>query len=760
MRRRGTPYFIVLAVTTWVTRHFWWPSNFVVAFDTGTYSAPNWILGKRAFLDGRLPLINDNIFGGVPHLGNPQTGVLSPLRWLSYLFDPTRGLNMLAASHLLILGFGMVFLARRLGMSRLAATSVGIVAVLCGASTTKSIQVEQIMVIAWLPWVLAFIRMVIAHPTRRTYIGLLSIAISMAILSGHPQMTYELALTSGVFAVGLLIGSHPRWRSLASLGAAVAASALTCALQLVAALAATGDSFFSEGRELGTLQNGALILKARSSLQAIFGTVFAGRSDVFAGTFESITYLGVVAVLMAATAIAVALRHRDTRTWALPLVLVAIIGLVWSLGPRTPVFRVAFHLLPGFDQARVSSRWLIVVSLIVALFVGHAVDLVRQSINRLTLRIMLGTAGIIMILVVSTPIQSGDTKTKIAWLVSGGLVLVAFRLSLGGATSTRERVARVLVLLLAIEMLLLDRSSVVHDVVSDVAIEDMIAADTDYLASTDGFTLALTDDGGPPTYLVPALRPNANAMFDISSIDGYDGGVQVTRRWGMSLRRFSETPAYDFPLRNALPDRLDAERLARLGVRHVVLDVADDPTRLVPEWIGPVANDDRFTVWENPAWLGAAWVYWSSDIVEGEPADALRTNFAEFQNTAIVDRSSAILRCESACQPLGVSIDTIDPEHVRVEVDLDRTGLVVLPRQALDGWRVSVDGEHHAVLNVDGLYMGVVVPEGRHVIEWRYRPRWVTPSAWASILGVLVTLGLLLEGRPRRWRRNTPSALR
>jgi hypothetical protein len=173
-----------------------------------------------------------------------------------------------------------------------------------------------------------------------------------------------------------------------------------------------------------------------------------------------------------------------------------------------------------------------------------------------------------------------------------------------------------------------------------------------------------------------------------------------------------------------------------------------------------VANDDRFTVWENPAWLGAAWVYWSSDIVEGEPADALRTNFAEFQNTAIVDRSSAILRCESACQPLGVSIDTIDPEHVRVEVNLDRTGLVVLSRQALDGWRVSVDGERHAVLNVDGLYMGVVVPEGRHVIEWRYRPRWVTPSAWASILGVLVTLGLLLEGRPRRWRRNTPSALR
>ena len=138
MRRRERPYLIVLAATAWVTRQFWWPGHYVVAFDTGTYATPNWIVSKEAFVDGRLPLIDDRIFGGVPHMGNPQTGTLSPLRWISYLLEPNQALNLLAAVHVAILGIGLVFLARRLNMSRTAATCAGLVAVFCGATTTKS----------------------------------------------------------------------------------------------------------------------------------------------------------------------------------------------------------------------------------------------------------------------------------------------------------------------------------------------------------------------------------------------------------------------------------------------------------------------------------------------------------------------------------------------------------------------------------------------------------------------------------------------
>jgi len=753
MRCRALPYLVVLVASAWVTRHFWWPGHHVVSFDTSAYAAPNWAVGKKAFVDWRLPLLNDRIFAGVPHLGNPQSGAFSPLRWLSYAFQPTRAVNLLAAVHVLILGVGATFFGRRLGFSRLGATAVGLICVMGGATVTKSIQLEQIMVIAWLPWVLAFAHMVIAHPERWRYVGLLSTVVSMAILSGHPQMTYELAFTAAVFVVALVWRDANRWRALRSIGVAVATSALTCALTLLAALAASRDGQFASGRDIDTLNNGSLILQVRHVMQVFLGSVTIDRSDVFAGAFESIAYLGVVAGLLALAGVLGAVRRNLSRSWSVPLLVVAALGLVWSLGPRTPVFRAAFEYLPGFDQGRVSTRWLIVVSIIVAVFVGAGIDALREGPSR---RVLLGVVGAVCAsstAMVVLPLRSGDGTTRVAWALAALLVVVSMWAARRVESSTRRRVAIAMLALLGLELLLLDRASIVDDVRSSEAAEHMGTGTTDFLESTDGYTIALTDDAGTADYLVPALRPNANALFDIASVDGYDGGVQVTTRWAASLRRFAVAPAYDLPLRNALSAPLDPTQMARLGVRWVLLDATDDPAVLVPGWDGPAVTDDRFSVWENPAWVAPAWAYLAAATTSRAAPDALRESASTFTNTAIVDRASAVLTCDSECDPRPVDLRVLTPEHLRTEVDLDRQSVVTVPRQALPGWSVSVDGERSELLTVDGLYLGVRVEPGPHVIEWRYRPGWVTPGTIAGILGVLVTLGLLW-GRPLRWRRN------
>jgi hypothetical protein len=57
-----------------------------------------------------------------------------------------------------------------------------------------------------------------------------------------------------------------------------------------------------------------------------------------------------------------------------------------------------------------------------------------------------------------------------------------------------------------------------------------------FLDGQPGRSVALTfDELGDPLYLVAGLRPNTNALFDIPSLDGYDGGVQVTDRWANAL---------------------------------------------------------------------------------------------------------------------------------------------------------------------------------------------------------------------------------
>ena len=61
----------------------------------------------------------------------------------------------------------------------------------------------------------------------------------------------------------------------------------------------------------------------------------------------------------------------------------------------------------------------------------------------------------------------------------------------------------------------------------------------------------LTDDGQTVEYEVPGMRPNANVLAGVASIDGYDGGVQITERWADALRRFQPDPPIELPLRPA-----------------------------------------------------------------------------------------------------------------------------------------------------------------------------------------------------------------
>src|SRR6478672_2795612 len=102
---------IFLAFVAWPLLR---PSRVVEGFDTYAYSAPNEAVSFRSLLAGRLPQWNPTLFGGVPHLANPQVGLFNPLKLPFVAFDPWRAVLLITAFHLLVLTVGMVVLAHRL----------------------------------------------------------------------------------------------------------------------------------------------------------------------------------------------------------------------------------------------------------------------------------------------------------------------------------------------------------------------------------------------------------------------------------------------------------------------------------------------------------------------------------------------------------------------------------------------------------------------------------------------------------------------
>ena len=302
----------------------------------------------------RIPFLNEFIFGTVPHLGNHAVGVLYPPRLIALLFGSSLGHGLIVVGHMLMLGLGMVALARRFGLSSLGGAIAGVVVVLIGSTQTKTVQFEQIQPLAWLPLLLLALHGCVTARRGWRKVGVLAIVATGTLLSGHPQLILEVVFVAALFTIGLIV----RYRTgLVRLGVAAGLSVAMALPQLLATLDARSVASLDEGRSFTDLSNGMYILQVRKAAQALFGTITGGDPAAFSGAFEAIGWFGVAGVIVGAIGMVAALKSSSDRWWSLPLAATIILGLIWSLGPRTPVFTIAYRLIPGFDLGQ-SVRWL------------------------------------------------------------------------------------------------------------------------------------------------------------------------------------------------------------------------------------------------------------------------------------------------------------------------------------------------------------------------------------------------------------------
>jgi uncharacterized membrane protein YfhO len=84
-------------------------------------------------------------------------------------------------------------------------------------------------------------------------------------------------------------------------------------------------------------------------------------------------------------------------------------------------------------------------------------------------------------------------------------------------------------------------------------------------------------------------------------------------------------------------------------------------------------------------------------------------------------------------------------DSVRVEVDAERAGYLVLADAVQIGWQAELDGESTELHHADHALGAVYVPEGRHVVEYRFRPERLGLGRAVSAVSVVV-LAILVVG--------------
>lgn len=733
------------SIALWLTRSFWLPGHYVVGFDTFAYSGPNARVTSTAIRAGRLPLLNDTIFGTVTHLGNPQSGVLYPPRLLVAAMEENRALGLIVAAHVVLLGLGMRAFLRRMGASELASGFGSLVLIGSGVVMTKSIQFEQILVVAWIPIILLVIHRVSTESRPAREAALLALCTAAAVSAGHPQLTYELVVMAGVFAVAVSI--RRRWRRLGWMMGSAVGGFLIVLPQMWASLVAIRDSPLADGRDISALGSRDFVISIRSAALSLLGTIRSTNPGAFVGAAETVGFLGVSVVILAVLGAGSAYRSRRDRPWLPVLVGLGALALVFSLGPRTPVFDLAFRFLPGFDLARVSARWLVVVAIASSTLAAFGLDRLRTRTSRSDL------IGIALFMCagfayLATLARRPDTITLVTWIVTANIAVGIIILA-----RTRPRAAaRAAVALAVAEVLTFSMSSFPQQIREEQPYTSARSDITTWLAGRDGYTVALTADFDVLPDVILGLRPNANTLLDIRSIDGYDGGVQITERWARALHRFSPSPNSDLPLRNSLVPPIDTEVAARTNIRFLLVDRTRFDEDAAAGWGTPILSERNLDLYENPAWLSEAIAWPTARMLPlNDINPRLRDGLGDDTVIAFVDRPLEAVpsTCAAPCTPLGLSSERHSPERITVRAVLDAPSLVSFPVQAMSGWRVEVDGRPARIAELDALYLGVEVPAGTHEIVFEYRPRWLVPTVSIAVLATLATLGLLVVERRR-----------
>ncbi|MBI4824747.1 MAG: YfhO family protein [Nitrospirae bacterium] len=90
-----------------------------------------------------------------------------------------------------------------------------------------------------------------------------------------------------------------------------------------------------------------------------------------------------------------------------------------------------------------------------------------------------------------------------------------------------------------------------------------------------------------------------------------------------------------------------------------------------------------------------------------------------------------------------VSITDYRLNSVTVDARFSGKGVMVLADQYYPGWRAFIDGKEAKIYEVNGILRGVVVPEGKHVVIFRYLPYKVVALIGLSlfiVIGIIVYL--------------------
>jgi hypothetical protein len=618
----------------------------------------------------------------------------------------------------------------------------------------------KMFIIAWLPFIIWRMKALMDAP-RLINVTLLSLGIAMALLTSHIQMTYFTLW--GLFAYWVL-ASVLLWRTEKRIGPLIRPAVCfwlaiflaigVAFIQFYPATMFVRDAFSVRGVDRG-FEYAASWSLHWPEIFSLWVPEFGNHLDYYwsLNPFKlNSEYAGAMALLFAIVAVA-----YKPSAWRWFWAGVAIFAALYSLAAHTPVFHIAYYIIPGVKKFRAASIFMFWFSFAVVMLSSlFFIDVMKDELTALAAKrkaslqkgilIALGAVTLLTLIFSGKGIVAGlfaslledRQKQQVfdanfsknfvpmlwVWWFFAGTTLALLWGVLGGKVSKYAFLGTVLAIG-CIDTMRIDSQfiSVVNP--RSYFYNEQTVLDLQQRMKQEPFRC----------YALPGAfgrQQNAEGLHGLEGVGGFhDNELKWYRsfRGDQSDRNYLSTlVSYD---QSGKP-YLTAENLQN---GNAFLDIANVRYILTRQQSGLVAIENRNALRR----ISFATGY--TVMKEDEIPTALATNRYDFRTTVALleepDRKPG--PAPVAADPAHPIADTAEvswkryaPNNRLAEINVSRDMFVRLAEVYYPGWRISVDGTPAKIYRSDGAWIAFFVPQGRHTIEMIPQSLYLGKAMWVS----------------------------
>lgn len=691
---------------------------------------------------GVIPLWNPYNFAGAPLLANFQSAIFYPLHLLYLVLPQIISWTILVILQPVLAGIFTYLFAREIGLGKIGSF---LSAIAFSYSLFMTVFIEYNTVghtILWLPLSLLFLEKLIKRLSI-TKIIFFTASISFIFLAGHLQ----LATVSLIFiaAYGLFrFKKRLLFFSLLLIGLGLSSIQLIPAFELISNSARSAQPY--------TFLIEKLLLQPQQMISFISPDFFgnpATRNYLLTSSYPgNALYIGLTPLIFAFFSLVIFKKNFFVKFFALTSLIIILIIT------RTPLTEIFYKIeIPLFSTSS-PKNMIFLLSFSLSLLAGFGIEQWINRQNRFYQKVVLIFAGIFIFCWSLIAIGNPSVSTK-NFLYSTILFAVLIGFFVVGRVVGKKVMAVIFIIITLADLFYFFQKF------NPFAPKELVFPQAQIINF-------LKQQGGIDRfwgYGAAGIEANFATQYKIFSPDGYD---PLYPRWygefiqgsgdGKIDKSFTNKNRSDAIIIPGFGQEDLAENLYRLrvldllGVKYV-LDRAGSGTsqKTFPiDKFKLVYDDGNWRVFLNLK--AAPRIFIAKDYkIAGTKEEFASIFFSQdFDPTKTIILEKEIEKIDNNDISANVEVISYSPNKIELKSSAESNKLLFLSDTYYPGWKAFIDNAQTEIYRADYAFRSVVVPSGKHKIEFIYQPQSFSLGVKTSIISlILLIVTAILIGRKK-----------